>query len=253
MKPRIGITSALGNAAWQPGGSSYRPYADAVEAAGGLPVHLDGKTQGREPAVLQELDGLLLTGGKDVHLRSYPNPPEIGTEDVDDYMRRHRMRPEPLRDAYEIPLVQHALEHDLPVLGICRGCQVLNVALGGRLILDIGLEWRSDLQHTTHPGPDGASAFHPVRVEDDSHLARVFRVRDSLVCNSRHHQAVRADSTFRARVTAVAEDGLIEAIEVPGRRWAVGVQWHPEHANDHHIRREHAPLFRAFVHAAART
>lgn len=252
MKPRIGITTALGNPAWSPHGSSYRPYADAVAQAGGEPVYLDGKTLGREASVLEELDALLLTGGKDVHLRSYPNPPDLQGEDVDSVMRRHRMRPESLRDAYEIPLAQAALERDMPVFGICRGCQVLHVALGGRLILDIELQWETTLQHTTHPGPDGASAFHSVRVEEDSHLARIFSTRE-VVCNSRHHQAVREDGALPARVTAYAADGLVEAIEVPARRWAVGVQWHPEHAGDHHVRETHAPLFRAFVDAARRS
>ena len=251
MKPKIGITSGLGSDRWLPDGEAWWPYADAVRRAGGEPVHLDRRTLGRERAVLAELQGVLFSGGKDVDLTLYPNPPEYPGETPEAVMARHRMRPEPDRDSYELPLLREALERDLPVFGICRGCQVLNVALGGRLILDIPLETGTPIRHHTDPAPDGASSCHEIRIAPGTLLAKVFG-EGVRVCNSRHHQAVRQDETLTAAVSAVStEDGLVEAIEVTARRWVVGVQWHPEHPGDPAVRESYAPLFEAFVRAAS--
>lgn len=250
-RPKIGITSGLTGPHWLPEGSSWRPYAAAIEAAGGDPVYLDPATRGREATVLGALQGLLLSGGNDIHLSQYPNPPEYPGEDHEMVMARHRMRPEPQRDEYELPLLQEALHQDLPLLGICRGCQVLNVGLGGRLILDIPQEVETRLRHTSHPSPDGDSSHHSLEVLPDTLLAGVLPPEVFRACNSRHHQAVKLDESFTARVSAMSpEDGVVEAIEVPGRRWVVGVQWHPEHGRDHHVRELYAPLFHAFVKAA---
>lgn len=228
------------------------PYAAAVERAGAEAVHLDDSTLGREATLLAELDGILFSGGRDIDLALYPNPPDLEGEDAGAFMARHRMRPEPDRDRYELALLQEALDRDLPVLGICRGCQVLNVGIGGRLILDIPLETGTPIQHTTAPAPDGLSSRHQIRVEPESLLADILNADRSVECNSRHHQAVRLDESFTARVAAVSpEDGIVEAIEVPGRRWAVGVQWHPEHLQDPDVRERFEPLFRAFVIAAS--
>lgn len=248
---RIGVTSGLGSAGWAADGPLWQAYASAIELAGGEAVHLNARTRGRERHVLAELDGIVFTGGKDIHLAEFPNPPDMGGADVETWMARHRMRPEPERDRYELPLLHGALDRDMPILGICRGCQLLNVGLGGRLILDIPLETGTSIRHHSHPAPDGESGLHPLNVLPDTHLSGIL---DPVVfdrCNSRHHQAVKIDEAFTARVAAVSpEDGLIEAIEVPGRRWAVGVQWHPERPDDPEIRALYAPLFRAFVTAA---
>jgi gamma-glutamyl-gamma-aminobutyrate hydrolase PuuD len=247
-RPRIGITTGI-TARWAPNGASYRPYRIAVEAAGGQAVHLSPTVAGDPVGALAGLSGIVFTGGKDIHLAHYPNPPEC--EDFEHTMVRHRMHPEPERDVYELPLLREALQQDLPVLGICRGCQVLNVALGGRLILDIPTEVPTDLDHTSWGRRDDTSSLHPVRVFPDTLLAEILPPDLYTRCNSRHHQAVRLDETFTARVSAVSpEDGVVEAIEVPGRRWAVGVQWHPEHQADAEIRAASAPLFTAFVTVA---
>jgi gamma-glutamyl-gamma-aminobutyrate hydrolase PuuD len=248
--PRIGITSGLASQTWAADGSAWLPYAEAVRAAGGTAVHLGAHTCGRETAAMVELDGLVLTGGKDLHLDSYPNPPSLNGSTVEEIMERHRMRPEPIRDAYELALLSEALDRDLPVLGICRGCQVLNVGLGGRLILDIESDSQR-VRHNSYPPPDGSSSRHALDIKPGSVLAGALQPEGVRVCNSRHHQAVLVDDAFTAAVVAVSpEDGLVEAIEVPGRRWVVGVQWHPEHAADHDIRELHSPLFRAFIEAA---
>jgi putative glutamine amidotransferase len=251
VKPRIGITSGLAGSHWHPDGTSWWPYAEAVTRAGGEAVHLDARTRGREAAVLAALDGLLFSGGQDIDLSMYPNPPDLGGEDAATWMERHRMKPEPERDAYELPLLEAALDRDLPILGICRGCQVLNVGLGGRLILDIATETQTPVGHGSCPAA-GTSGLHSVRIERDTLLAGILAPEAFPECNSRHHQAVKIDEAFTARVSAVSpEDGIIEAIEVPGRRWAVGVQWHPEHPGDPAIRERYEPLFRAFIEAAS--
>ncbi len=250
MKPRIGITSGLAGERWSETGATWRPYADAVERAGGVAVHLDPRTLGRERGVLAELDGLMLPGGNDVDLAMYPNPPDLNGEDPAEVMRRFRMRPEPDRDAYELPLIREALQRDLPLLGICRGCQVLNVALGGRLILDIPLEVETRVLHRGTEEHEHAPC-HDLLIRDGTLLHGIRPAERYRECNSRHHQAVRVDEAFTARIAAVSpEDGLVEAIEVEGRRWAIGVQWHPEHPTDPGIRDRFVPLFRAFVEAA---
>ncbi len=248
-KPKIGITSGLSGPHWADDGHSWSAYAAAVERAGGHPVHLAPWTRGRESAVLADLQGLLLSGGKDVDLAMYPNPPDLHGEEPAGVMERFRMEPEAERDAYELPLLREALQRDLPVLGICRGCQVMNVGLGGRLILDIPLETGTAVGHGSCPDT-GRSGRHEMRIVSSTLLAEALDPGAHLECNSRHHQAIRPDEHFTARIAARSPDGIVEAIDIPGRRWALGVQWHPEHANDPEIEAAHRPIFRAFLHAA---
>jgi len=251
MKPRIGITTGLDGCNWRDEGATYRPYAEAIERAGGEPVRLDPAVLGREREVLAELEAVLFSGGDDVDLRSYPNPPALNGEDPDEVMKRYRMRPEPQRDEYELPLLQAVLDRDMPLLGICRGCQVLNVALGGRLVLDIELDTGTHLRHKATPPPEALGARHALEIREGTLLSRILPPAQYRECNSRHHQAVLVDESFTATIAAVSpEDGIIEAIEVPGRRWAIGVQWHPEHRRDPGMREMYAPLFRAFLEAA---
>lgn len=248
MRPRIGVTSGIGAGSAR-GGDSWQPYAEAIERAGGEAVHLGPATRGEEVRVIAGLRGVLFTGGKDIDLRQYPNPP-VGPEGAEALMAAARMRPEPERDVYELPLLAAALDRDLPVLGICRGCQLLHVALGGRLILDLPSEVPSSLRHAAGPAPELASAHHSLRVLPGTLLEAVLPPAARCGCNSRHHQAVRPGGDTPTRVAAVSpDDGVIEAIEAPGRRWVLAVQWHPEHRRDHDVRRQHAPLFDAFVEA----
>jgi gamma-glutamyl-gamma-aminobutyrate hydrolase PuuD len=249
VKPRIGITSGLQSPGWLEDGTRWTAYAEAVDRAGGIPVHLCRAALGRESAVLADLQGLLLSGGNDVDLALYPNPPDLDGENPAAVMTRYRMRPEPDRDEYELALLAGALDRDLPILGICRGCQVLHVGLGGRLVLDIELQVGTRLQHKS--GEDNSPGVHRLRITPGSLLAGVLSSEQLQDCNSRHHQAVLTEPGMTVRVTALSpEDGVVEAIEVPGRRWAVGVQWHPEHRTDPGIRERYAPLFTAFINAS---
>ncbi len=150
---------------------------------------------------------------------------------------------EPGRDAFEIDLIRRALDADLPVLAICRGLQVLNVALGGTLIQDIPSEPSPLLPHDAE-GP-ATTLAHTVTVAPGSCLAALVGPDGVRAVNSRHHQAVRAPGRGLV-VTAVAPDGIIEAAEVPAARFCVGVQWHPE---NFHRTGEFDRLFEGFVEA----
>jgi putative glutamine amidotransferase len=206
-----------------------RDYDAAVRRAGATPraLSLDDS-----PArALDDVNGLLLTGGDDVDPALYGEAPHP-TFDV----------AEPGRDAFEIDVVRRALAADLPVLAICRGLQVLNVALGGTLIQDIPSEPGSFLQHDA----DGALTLaHTVTVTPGSRLAALVGPDDTRAVNSRHHQAVRALGSGLI-VTATSPDGIVEAAELPAARFCVGVQWHPE---NFHATGEFSALFDGFVAA----
>jgi len=248
-RPRIGITTGA-EKDWQPGGIAYESYATSVLGGGGQPVRLDAGGRGREQLLTRALDGLLFTGGWDIDLRAYPNPMELKAELPGERMARGQMRVEPDRDRYELPLAQAALESGIPVLGICRGCQLLYVALGGHLILDIASELQTSIRHPSLPEPERLSSRHALRIVPGTRLAAILPPEAYPVTNSRHHQAVRPDAGLPAMVAAVCPvDGVVEAIEIPGRPFVIGVQWHPEHPKDPEVREAHQPLFVAFVNA----
>lgn len=217
-RPVIGICAAWERAAWsfwdQPAAIVAATYLDAVRRAGGLPVALapEPLDDARLADYRALLDGLLLIGGADLDPASYGQPATARTEAT-----------VPLRDAFEIALARAALDWDLPVLGICRGLQILAVATGGTLhqhLTDVGFA-----EHRPKPGDLGAPTYHEVEVEPDSSLAAGGR---RLTVNSHHHQGIdRIGAGGRVAARAVA-DQLVEAVEWPQRRYALGVQWHPE-------------------------
>jgi putative glutamine amidotransferase len=207
--PAIGITvSARANAS-ATSGASLALYAAALEAHGARAVLL---RPGAGPVSLKGLDGLLLAGGVDVDPGWYWEPPHplLGEVDHD-------------RDVMEFGLVQEAMHTSLPILGICRGAQVLGVALGGTLHQDIGACLRWALPHTT---VGDQPAAHRVAVADGCLLRRALGQAE-VTTNSFHHQA-NAHLGPRVRAVAWAEDGVIEGIEGLGAGFVVGVQWHPE-------------------------
>jgi putative glutamine amidotransferase len=207
-----------------------RDYEAAVHRAGATPRPLS--LDAAPATALDGVDGLLLTGGDDVDPSWYGEPPHTAY-DVS----------EPGRDAFEIDLVRRALAADLPVLAICRGLQVLNVALGGTLIQDIPSEPGMRLQHDAE-GP-ATTLAHTVAIAPGSCLAALVGPDDARAVNSRHHQAIRALGQGLV-VTGTSPDGLIEAAEVPAARFCVGVQWHPE---NFHETGEFSDLFEGFVAA----
>jgi putative glutamine amidotransferase len=191
-------------------------------------------------AALNGVNGLMLTGGDDVAPARYGEPPHPAVVDV-----------EPERDEFEIALVQEARRRNLPILAICRGVQVLNVACGGSLVQDIPSQVPGAVPHKLAVPPYQPYALaHEVWFEKDSLLGSLLKDRlndaDSCQVNSRHHQAVK-QLAQGFRVTATAPDGVVEAIEDPGSRFCLGVQWHPE---NFWRTGEFRSLFEGFVQAS---
>lgn len=190
---------------------------------------------------LDGIDGLMLTGGEDVAPARYGQEPHVSVVDVN-----------PERDQLEVALIAEARRLRLPILGICRGIQILNVACGGTLVQDIPTEVPGAIEHRfTVPPHQPFSLAHEVWLEKDTLLARLMRERlsdaDTCEVNSRHHQAVgRMATGFVA--SATAPDGVIEAIEDPSARFCLGVQWHPE---NFWRTGEFRALFEGFVEAAS--
>jgi putative glutamine amidotransferase len=218
-RPRIGLTLD----AEPPGGFSKLPwyairenYCDAISRAGGLPLPLPHEVELADDYALL-LDGLVVTGGAfDV------DPSLYGADD-----RHDTVTTKDRRTAFELAILNRFLKADRPVLGICGGQQLLNVALGGTLIQHIPDEITDCLAHEqsnprTEPG-------HEVEVEAGTLLHRLGNGASMLAVNSAHHQAA-GDVGDGVVISGRAPDGVIEAIEVPGKRFCLGVQWHPEYS-----------------------
>jgi len=212
-----------------------RAYLEAVLKAGGVPILLPANLPVEElPGLLSGVNGVFLSGGGDLHPTRYGEAehPEI-----------HSIDPE--RDAFELALVPLVLAADKPLLAICRGCQVLNAALGGTLWWDIPSQLPEAGRHDWYPAYPRDLLAHVVEVEAGTRLAEVLGSEPARV-NSLHHQAVKGVGEG-LMVSARAEDGVIEGIELPERRFALGVQWHPECLPEDERMRG---LFKAFVQAA---
>jgi putative glutamine amidotransferase len=229
--PRIGLTLDLSE-----DGRRYllkREYADAVAAAGGLPVllcHAAGEALAEQVALL---DGLVVTGG------AFDVPPELYGE-----ARRPGCGPsKPARTEAELAALRAALAAGLPVLGVCGGMQLLAVAHGATLWQDLATE--AGAPGHEQPAPKDAPS-HAVEVAGGTLLARLVGA-GPLPVNSTHHQAVRQPGEA-LRVVARAPDGIVEAVEVAGRPFALGVQWHPEAVLRHEPR--HARIYQGLVAAA---
>ena len=218
MKPIIGITTSgrREKEVVSPHYDAYftlpAPYVDAVRRGGGVPLLLPpGETHWRE--WLESVDGVIVSGGLDIQPQRYNgngHHAELGPVD-------------PERDANELSLARHlAQAARWPSLFICRGAQVLNVALGGTLDEHI-----PDIRETDiHRSADGGWAIHEIAIQPDSHLARVVGTTQ-VKTYSGHHQAISQVATDLL-VVATAPDGIVEALEMPDHPWLVAVQWHPE-------------------------
>jgi putative glutamine amidotransferase len=215
-------------------------YEESIRRAGGEVRILDyGKDAPAD--VVKSVDGILLPGGGDVEPALYGEAPHPAFDAV-----------EAGRDAYELELARRATDADLPLLAICRGIQVLNVARGGTLVQhipDVPEEQRDNVNHVMREPPYGIA--HDIWVTEGSLLERLMQERldgDTLPVNSRHHQAVKAVGEGLV-VSATAPDGIVEAVEDPGKRFCVGVQWHPE---NFYRTGEFREIFEAFIAAARR-
>ncbi|MYI82332.1 MAG: gamma-glutamyl-gamma-aminobutyrate hydrolase family protein [Chloroflexi bacterium] len=230
-RPRVLVTRAE-----EVPGERWDDYADCLEAAGADWQALD-LADWQPDTRIEDYDGLVISGGVDIDPACYGEAPSSYVSDTN-----------AARDEFETALLQDALDRDLPVLGVCRGHQLLNVAHGGSLLQHIA----EREPHRARSGEDGAidSGWHEVALAQGSLLAGLFDV-PSLRVNSRHHQAVTLDRLAPGlRVAATTPDGVVEALERPDRRWVVSVQWHPERKEDGASQR---PIFEAFVEACAAT
>ena len=235
--PVIGLTTNNDqNKYGFPVSSLAHKYISALIEAGGAPVLIpSGQTVDARQSLFGRLDGLLLTGGGDIAIERYNGEFHPHVESVD-----------PERDALEFALLLAAAESGKPFLGICRGFQVVNVALGGTLYTHIQDQFPGALKHDFDSGSQRQFLAHEVKVEDGSRLAGILNETRFNV-NSLHHQGVK-DLSPAIRPTAFATDGLVEAVELPGHPFGMAVQWHPEWLTDQPASRR---LFRAFVDAAS--
>lgn len=239
VRPLIGITASQIIINGNPYNRMYQRNAAAVASAGGLPVYIP--TQMDEPTlrgIYERLDGVLLPGGPDVDPAEYDKPRHFTVTDN---------RIDAARDALELTLARWQYENDRPTFGICRGHQVLNVALGGTLVQDIPDELHTGLAHDQEDGLPRFRLAHDIAIQPQSRLAQILGTTQIQV-NSLHHQSIE-HAAPGVSVSAVAPDGVVEAIEVPDRQFMMSVQWHPEdlYAGSEAMNR----LFTSFVNAAA--
>jgi len=234
-KPLIGITTRnRTDPDGHPMTALQHTYTRAITQAGGLPILI--------PSMLEEEDfldlyshvaGILFTGGGDVSLEYFSGPdhPRIGEVDLG-------------RDSTEISLMRAAVHDGKPVLGICRGAQVMNVALGGTLYTHIPDQLHGALDHA-YPGDLRRVLVHSVNVDRNTRSAEIFG-ETLLNVNSLHHQGLK-DIAPSLRVAGHAPDGLVEVVEMPDHPYAISVQWHPEWLTDQISMQK---LFKSFVDAA---
>ncbi|CUI16755.1 Peptidase C26 family protein [Candidatus Protochlamydia naegleriophila] len=209
-------------------------YIQAIVQAGGIPVVLPVVSdEGAVERQMELIDGLLLSGGYDVHPLLYGEEPDALLQDL-----------YPERDQYEIQLTQGAYQSGMPILGVCRGLQLMNVAFGGTLYQDVSRHSPFVLQHLQHAQVHVGA--HTVELVEGTVLKNAMQV-DLLLTNSFHHQSVKKVAPG-FRVNALAKDGIVEGIEKVDHPFIVGVQWHPELMVEKQL--EAGKLFKSFVEAS---
>ncbi len=234
MPPIIGITQAT--TLHQP--LSLRDilfrnaYYCAIRQAGGIPTKLIYPDKDFAPSSdLKNFGGILFTGGDDLNPKTYGTVSDNLTRGIDDQ-----------RDAFELSLFKYVMENDIPFLGICRGVQLVNVALGGSLFHDLKTERPSNDEHDWFPSRQYLP--HSVGLRQDCRLIRLGYPTNTMV-NSLHHQGIR-ELGAHLMPTGYASDGLIESVELTGHRFGLAVQWHPEWLTDQQPARA---LFESFIKA----
>lgn len=237
-EPLIGVTTHRIGGQKVQGDDFATPlsYLNAVNAAGGIPLLIPANLDAeRLRRLMTRLDGLLLTGGGDIDPARFDGPAHPAVYGI-----------EPERDEAETALVHLAVEYGLPFLGICRGIQLVNVALGGGLYTHLTDQLPGALKHDCFPDYPRNHIAHSVRLAPTGRLEGILG-GETFSVNSMHHQGVwRIAPGLEA--TAWAPDGLVEGLELPGHPFGLAVQWHPEWLQEHEPQRA---LFRAFIEACA--
>lgn len=218
--PLIGVTTSITVGKQPERAYVNSAYLHAIEEAGGIPVPIPPQLEAwAREEIFARCDSFLLTGGGDLDPATFNEPPHPTLYEV-----------APARDRLEIALVQHAVEVAKPLLAVCRGIQVLNVALGGSLFQDVASDPGTQIQHQQEKdGKPRDEPTHPVKIVSGSRLAQVLGATELLV-NSMHHQAVKTPGRGLVSV-AFAPDMIVEGVEpedADSSRFLLGVQWHPE-------------------------
>lgn len=231
-KPLIGVIPLVDNerkSLWMIPG-----YMDGIITAGGIPTILPLTEDDEILNKLFELyDGFLFTGGQDVSPKLYG---EKSIFPINDYCEK--------RDTMEGKILNMAIAHDKPILGICRGIQFINAALGGSLYQDLPTQRKSEVQHCQKPPYD--RSVHRVDIAEGTPLHKLLG-KTSLNVNSYHHQAVKSLSP-KLKPMAYSQDGLVEAVYIPENRYIWAVQWHPELS--YKVDRDSVKIFKSFLDAA---
>jgi putative glutamine amidotransferase len=217
-RPLIGLTTyrKIAEDSGAPLYGLMRSYVEAVIAAGGIPLLIPlGLDTDDLFAILKRVDGLILPGGGDIDPEAYHGTPHELVRGIDDD-----------RDRVEINLAREAVKTEKPFLAICRGHQVLNVALGGTMWEDLASQMPGAIRHDYNGNGARTDRPHTVQVRKDSQLAAILN-SEMVPVNSLHHQGLR-DLAPELSVSATAPDGLVEGVEIEGHPFAIGVQWHPE-------------------------
>lgn len=237
MAAIIGITAnQVSNSYGQHAVQLMQAYVDAVSQAGGVPVIVPSSLAGGGwGAIYERLDGILFSGGGDISIERFAGEPHPRVDDVD-----------PARDSVELGLLHAAAEAGKPFLGICRGCQLVNVGLGGTLYTHLPDQFPGALDHS-YPGNLRTVLVHEVQIEEGTLVANVLE-EPIVSVNSHHHQGLK-EIAPGLRIAGRAPDGLVEAVELPDHPFGIAVQWHPEWLTAQQSTRN---LFRRFVEASDR-
>lgn len=238
MRPLVGIPcqADFRDGSKRPIYGNNRAYVHAVEDAGGIPVLIPMLNDiSFLASLVMRLDGLLLSGGGDVDSSRYDADPHLLLGSVDTQL-----------DELEFSLVRWALQENMPILGICRGMQLLNIACGGTLYQDLGDEYPGSMEHCRRELPRN-TLIHNVHVVAGSRLEKILGTNEVWI-NSLHHQAIKAPGN-NVQISGRAEDGVAELMEVADQRFVIGIQGHPEEIYTREL--AYARLFSAFVKACS--
>ena len=235
--PRIGVTMGHKHNAPAPTYELGEAYLQAVIKAGGVPLVLPcGLPEETLSALLSQCSGLILTGGHDIDPQRYQDAPDDRSKGID-----------PRRDASEQFLIEQAMQQQIPILGICRGIQMLNTALGGTLYTDLIEDYPGSSKHDFYPDLPRDAYRHSITIETGNLFHEIIG-KETIRVNSLHHQGIK-DPAESLQVVGHPEDGSIEAVVATNHPWCIGVQWHPECLPED---QDAQHLFNAFIQAAGK-